>query len=143
MEFWGAEVKAGEPLKVKPEEKTLLHVSHAALGEPKKDIGGSESVVLFATINGQKIVIGTLSTNKCPQISYDLVFEKEFELSHNWNNGSVYFFGYRADTEEEDGNPTNIKNPNGLEATIHVFNGLSYQKHLSYDASDKFVNKCI
>ncbi|PIA54780.1 hypothetical protein AQUCO_00900987v1 [Aquilegia coerulea] len=100
MQFWGVEVKAGEPLKVEPDDNTLLHLSQAALGEPKKD-KGSESVVLSATVNGQKLVIGTLSTDKCPQISYDLVFEKEFELSHNWKNGSVFFCGYKADAEEE------------------------------------------
>ncbi|PIA54779.1 hypothetical protein AQUCO_00900987v1 [Aquilegia coerulea] len=107
MQFWGVEVKAGEPLKVEPDDNTLLHLSQAALGEPKKD-KGSESVVLSATVNGQKLVIGTLSTDKCPQISYDLVFEKEFELSHNWKNGSVFFCGYKADAEEEGSDGENM-----------------------------------
>lgn len=47
-------------------------------------------------VDEQKLVLGTLSHDKFPQISFDLVFEKKFELSHNWKNGSVYFAGYRA-----------------------------------------------
>ena len=53
-------------------------------------------VCLYANIGGQKLVLGTLSAEKFPQISFDLVFEKKFELSHNWKNGSVYFCGYKA-----------------------------------------------
>lgn len=44
----------------------------------------------------EKLGIGILSSEKFPQISFNLVFEKEFELSHNWKNGSVVFTGYRA-----------------------------------------------
>lgn len=53
-------------------------------------------------INDQKLVIGTLSSENCAQISYDLVFEKEFELSHGGKNVSVYFCGYKSDTHEDD-----------------------------------------
>lgn len=99
MEFWGVEVKAGEPLKVEPEDGFLVHLSQASLGEAKKD--KNEAVLLSVNIDGKKIVLGTLSFDKCPQISYDLVFEKEFELSHNWKNGSVYFCGYKAEMQED------------------------------------------
>uniref|UniRef100_A0A5B7ATG2 Putative histone deacetylase HDT1-like n=1 Tax=Davidia involucrata TaxID=16924 RepID=A0A5B7ATG2_DAVIN len=105
MEFWGVEVKAGEPIKVKPEDNKLIHISQAALGEGKKDKGNS-SVPLRLSINGKKFVVGTLSTENSPQLTFDLVFEKEFELSHDWKNGSVYFLGYTADSpdgEDEDG----------------------------------------
>jgi nucleophosmin 1 len=44
----------------------------------------------------QKLVLGTLSHEKIPQIPFDLVFEKDFELSHNLKNGSVFFSGYKV-----------------------------------------------
>lgn len=67
----------------------------ACLGEVKKD-KGSEPVYLFAKVGDEKFVIGILSSEKFPQISFDLVFEKDFELSHNWKNGSVHFTGYKS-----------------------------------------------
>ncbi|CAH2057499.1 unnamed protein product, partial [Thlaspi arvense] len=94
--FTGVEVKAGQPLKVKPEEGSIIHISQAALGEVKKE-KGNDSVHLHLKINGEKLVVGTLSAEKFPQITFDLVFEKEFELSHEWKNGSVYFCGYSTD----------------------------------------------
>ncbi|KAF5751594.1 histone deacetylase HDT1-like [Tripterygium wilfordii] len=100
MEFWGVEVKAGEPLKVTPEEDTLIHVSQAALGESKKD-KGKEAVPLYVKCGDQKLVIGTLSSENFPQVSFDLVFEKEFELSHNWKGGSVHFCGYKVPIPDE------------------------------------------
>ena len=68
----------------------------ACLGEGKKD-KRTESVYLYATIDGKKLVLGTLSPEKFPQQQFDLVFNKKFELSHNWKHGSVYFYGYRCD----------------------------------------------
>ncbi|KAG0459688.1 hypothetical protein HPP92_022816 [Vanilla planifolia] len=81
MEFWGVEVKPGQTVKCEPGEDRLLHLSQAALGEVKKD-KGTENVPIFVNINEQKLVIGTLSAENCTQIQYDVVFEKEFELSH-------------------------------------------------------------
>ncbi|KDP34369.1 hypothetical protein JCGZ_11252 [Jatropha curcas] len=104
MEFWGVEVKAGEPLKVKPESDSILHLSQAALGESKKE-KGNESVPLFVKVDDKKLVLGTLSTENIPQISLDLVFEKEVELSHNWKNGSVYFCGYQTLMPDEEEYP--------------------------------------
>ncbi|XP_010278241.1 PREDICTED: histone deacetylase HDT1-like [Nelumbo nucifera] len=95
MEFWGVEVKGGEPLKVQPGDDKILHLSQVALGEIKNDKGNAP-VLLSVKIEGQKIVLGTLSAEKCTHMSLDLVFEKEFELSHNWKNGSVYFSGYKS-----------------------------------------------
>ncbi|KAJ8768278.1 hypothetical protein K2173_021218 [Erythroxylum novogranatense] len=100
MEFWGVEVKGGQPLKVKPDQDTIIHLSQAALGEFKKD-KGTEPVPLFVKFDEKKLVLGTLSSDNIPQLSFDLVFEKEFELSHNWKNGSVYFCGYQAPLPEE------------------------------------------
>ncbi|XP_044504310.1 histone deacetylase HDT1-like isoform X2 [Mangifera indica] len=95
MEFWGVEVKAGQPLKVKPSFDNIIHLSQASLGESKKD-KGHDSVPLFVKFGDQKLVLGTLITDTIPQLSFDLVFQKEFELSHNWKNGSVYFCGYQT-----------------------------------------------
>ncbi|OVA17867.1 zinc finger protein [Macleaya cordata] len=99
MEFWGVEVKSGQPLKVEPGVDKLLHLSQASLGEAKNK--ANESIPLFLNIDGQRLVLGTLSPEKCTHISYDLVFEKEFELSHNWKNGSVYFCGYKSVVSED------------------------------------------
>ncbi|XP_061345403.1 histone deacetylase HDT1-like [Gastrolobium bilobum] len=106
MEFWGAEVKVGEVVKVDPSEfEACIHLSQAALGEAKKD-KGSEPVFLNLKVGDQKLVLGTLSREKIPQISLELVLDKEFELSHNSKNASVYFCGYKTfyagDESEED-----------------------------------------
>lgn len=71
----------------------------ASLGESKNK--ANDSVPLHLKFGDQKLVLGTLSQEKFPQLSFDLVFEKEFELSHNWKQGSVYFCGYRADSPDE------------------------------------------
>ncbi|KAG0487446.1 hypothetical protein HPP92_009541 [Vanilla planifolia] len=82
MEFWGIEVKPGQTVKCGPGDERILHLSQASLGESKKE-KSNESVPIFVNVNGQKLVLGTLSSEKCAQIQYDLVFEKEFELSHD------------------------------------------------------------
>ncbi|KAA8516666.1 hypothetical protein F0562_016828 [Nyssa sinensis] len=100
MEFWGAEVKSGETLLVEPGYGLVLHLSQACLGEVKGN--GNESVCLYVNVNGKKLVLGTLSPEKLPQQQFDLVFERDFELSHNWKNGSVYFYGYKANNPFDD-----------------------------------------
>ncbi|KAK3408126.1 hypothetical protein EUGRSUZ_J00421 [Eucalyptus grandis] len=100
MEFWGVEVKAGQPLKVNPGNAKILHLSQASLGECKSS-KGNESVPLHVKFGDQKLVLGTLSTENFPQLAFDLVFEKEFELSHNWKSGSVYFCGYKSVVHDE------------------------------------------
>uniref|UniRef100_A0A7N0USY8 Nucleoplasmin-like domain-containing protein n=1 Tax=Kalanchoe fedtschenkoi TaxID=63787 RepID=A0A7N0USY8_KALFE len=100
MEFWGVEVKAGQPLKVSPGEGKVIHLSQASIGESKK--GKDESVPVYVKIGEQKLVIGTLSADKHPQIQYDVVFEKDFELSHNWKSGSIFFCGYRTQNPGDD-----------------------------------------
>ncbi|CAL5194175.1 unnamed protein product [Lathyrus oleraceus] len=107
MEFWGVEVKSGKSLKVDPEENKIIHLSSACLGEVSKD-KGNEPVSLYVKFGDKKVQLGTLSSEKFPQTSYDLVFEKAFELSHNWKYGSVFFTGYKfesanvSDDEDED-----------------------------------------
>ncbi|XP_052174012.1 histone deacetylase HDT1-like [Diospyros lotus] len=101
MDFWGVEVKSGEPYHVEPGQGWIVHLSQACLGEFKKD-KGSERVYLYVTIDGKKLVLGTLSPEKFPQLQFDLVFDKKFELSHNWKNGVVYFYGYKCNTPFDD-----------------------------------------
>ncbi|KAM0999963.1 hypothetical protein ACFX2A_006765 [Malus domestica] len=93
MEFWGVEVKAGAPLKVVPEESSVIHLSQATLGELKK---GGDQCVIHVKVGNQKLVLANLSSDKIPQIPFDLVFDKEFELSHNLKSGSVHFCGYQT-----------------------------------------------
>ncbi|XP_075475806.1 histone deacetylase HDT1-like [Primulina tabacum] len=95
MEFWGVEVKSGEPLKVQPQFGKLIHISQAALGEVK-DVEGAKHVPLRLKIDDKNLFLGALSAEEINQLMFDLVFEREFELSHDWKNGSVYFMGYIA-----------------------------------------------
>ncbi|KAG5515689.1 hypothetical protein RHGRI_036664 [Rhododendron griersonianum] len=98
--FPGVEVKAGEPVKVTPEAGQIIHVSQAAMGEGKKG-KGNDHIPLHVKIDGKKLVVGSLSGENFPQITFDLVFEKEFELSHDWKNGSVYFYSLESDEDED------------------------------------------
>ncbi|XVE59511.1 hypothetical protein DITRI_Ditri05aG0051600 [Diplodiscus trichospermus] len=94
----GIEVKAGQPIKTDPGANYVIHLSQASLGESKNK---AESVPLYVNANGKKLVLGTLSHQNCPQLSFDLVFDQDFELSHNWKNGSIYFLGYKTYVPEE------------------------------------------
>jgi len=91
MEFWGLEIKPGQSVKVSPEDDHFMHLSQGALGEAKKD----DKATMFVKVDDQKLSIGTLSTDKFPQVQFDLVFEKEFELSHTSKSSSVFFSGYK------------------------------------------------
>ncbi|KAL6516733.1 hypothetical protein OROGR_020038 [Orobanche gracilis] len=101
MEFWGVEVKSGEQLKVKPKYKRLIHISQATLGESKKGNEGGENIPLRLRIDDKNFIMGALSDGRA-QVMFDLVIQKEFELSHDWKNGSVYFMGYVADEVDSD-----------------------------------------
>ncbi|XP_022879992.1 uncharacterized protein LOC111397350 isoform X3 [Olea europaea var. sylvestris] len=94
MEFWGVEVKNGEILPVMSCAGMILRLSQASLGKLKEE-KGNESICLFATVDGKKLVLATLYTTKLPQQHLGMVFDRDFELSHDWENGSVYFYGYR------------------------------------------------
>ncbi|PWA79570.1 histone deacetylase HDT1 [Artemisia annua] len=100
MEFWGVEVKSGETFEVNLDDDKVLHLSQACLGETKNSKG--ESVCLHINVEGKKLVLGTLHSERLPQQLFDLVFDKTFTISHNWKNGSVYFYGYQADQPSED-----------------------------------------
>ncbi|KAI5664844.1 hypothetical protein M9H77_24167 [Catharanthus roseus] len=108
MEFWASEVKSGESFKVQPGEGMVLHLSQANLGEIKKE-KSSESVALFVNVDGKKLVLGTLFPDKLPQQQFDLVFDRDFELSHNWKNGNS-----ESESEDED-IPLTIENGKAVE----------------------------
>ncbi|EPS60005.1 deacetylase-like protein, partial [Genlisea aurea] len=92
----GVEVTPGTSLKVKPEIGTLIHISHIALSEVK-DLKKAQYVPLRLKIDDKDYIIGSLSAEDRTQIMVDLVFEKEFELSHDLKDGSIYFIGYKAE----------------------------------------------
>ncbi|KAF8083464.1 hypothetical protein N665_0771s0003 [Sinapis alba] len=100
MEFWGVEVLSGKPLRVTPEQDTLVHISQASLGNCKGEKG--EAVTLNVKVGNNKFVMGTLVSESIPQTCFDVLFDKEFELSHNWGKGSVYFVGFKYSEEEEE-----------------------------------------
>ncbi|KAL0713539.1 hypothetical protein Bca4012_020517 [Brassica carinata] len=94
MEFWGVEVQAGKPFKVTPGEDKLVHISHASLGNCKGEKG--EAVTLNVKVGDNKFVMGTLVSESIPQACFDVLFDKEFELSHNWGKGNVHFVGFKC-----------------------------------------------
>ncbi|THU68728.1 hypothetical protein C4D60_Mb08t06920 [Musa balbisiana] len=98
MEFWGLEVQPGKTVKVNPGENKYLHLSQASLGEIKDK--GNDRVPIFVKFDNRKLVLGTLSAGNCAQIQYDLLFEKEFELSHGSKNTSIYFIGYKTEAQD-------------------------------------------
>ncbi|KAL0316138.1 UNVERIFIED_CONTAM: Histone deacetylase HDT1 [Sesamum radiatum] len=98
----------------------------ACLGELKKE-KGNESVCLFVNVDGKKLVLGTLFTEKLPQQQFDLVFDQDFELSHNWKSGSVYFFGYKAANPFEEEYPL---------IWLHIFKCLLEYCGLEYSRSN-------
>uniref|UniRef100_A0A804M9R6 Nucleoplasmin-like domain-containing protein n=1 Tax=Zea mays TaxID=4577 RepID=A0A804M9R6_MAIZE len=81
---------------------TIGNLAKGALGESKK----SDNALMNVKIDDQKLAIGTLSVDKNPHIQFDLVFDKEFELSHTSKTTSVFFTGYKVEQPfEEDGYP--------------------------------------
>ncbi|KAH9617019.1 hypothetical protein KSS87_009211 [Heliosperma pusillum] len=96
MQFWGLEVKAKEPCKVSLDDGYIIHVSQATLGDIKKD---NEPVIIHVKAGDKKLVMGILS-QKTPQLSFDLVFDTDFEISHNWKNGTIHLMGYQSELGE-------------------------------------------
>jgi len=59
---------------------------------------------MYVKIDDQKLAIGILSVDKNPHIQFDLVFDKEFELSHTSKTTIVFFTGYKVEQPfKEDG----------------------------------------
>ncbi|GER34416.1 vacuolar protein sorting-associated protein [Striga asiatica] len=97
----GIEIRAGEPQQVQPPAGSLIHISQASLGEVN-NVKGAKNVPLQLKVDDKDFVIGSLSAEDRPQVMFDLVVEKDFELSHDWKNGSVYFMGYIAENLDSD-----------------------------------------
>eukprot|EP00267_Zea_mays_P050770 XP_020403620.1 uncharacterized protein LOC103648365 [Zea mays] len=91
-------------VKCEPRYGFMLHLSHGALGESKK----SDNALMNVKIDDQKLAIGTLSVDKNPHIQFDLVFDKEFELSHTSKTTSVFFTGYKVEQPFEEDVPPSI-----------------------------------
>ncbi|XP_057547827.1 histone deacetylase HDT1-like [Amaranthus tricolor] len=98
MQFWGVDVKAKEPAKVTVDEGQIIHLSQATLSELKKD---NEPVLIHVKVGDQKLVLGMLNQTT-PQLSFDLVFDQDFEISHNWKNGSIHLLGYQTEMDDGD-----------------------------------------
>ncbi|CAM8960028.1 unnamed protein product [Rhodiola kirilowii] len=115
MEFWGVEVKVGQPIQVEPGFENIIHLSQACLAEVKKD-NEKDPVHLYVNTDDKKLCIGTLSADKCPQIGFDLVFDKEFQLSHTSKSGNVHFCGYKTNISnsysEDTGNIATVGHTN-------------------------------
>ncbi|KAF7039265.1 hypothetical protein CFC21_049300 [Triticum aestivum] len=92
MKFWGVEVKPGQTVYCDPGEGRVVHLTQVALGEAEK---GSVGILVSAKIGDQKGAIGTLSAENHPHIPCDLIFEKQFELSHSSKTASVFACGYK------------------------------------------------
>jgi nucleophosmin 1 len=45
----------------------------------------------YVKTDNQKFHLGTLNSKTIPHVSYCLVFDKEFELSHEWKYGEISF----------------------------------------------------
>ncbi|KAH9608486.1 hypothetical protein KSS87_011269 [Heliosperma pusillum] len=95
--FMCIEVKGNKPCKVPLKLGYVIHVSQATLGDTKKD---KETVIVQVKTSDKKLVMGLLSQDT-PQLSFDLVFDEDFEISHNWKNGSIHLMGYLAATGEQ------------------------------------------
>ncbi|XP_077241280.1 histone deacetylase HDT1-like isoform X8 [Tasmannia lanceolata] len=104
-EIEALKLKPGSPLSASP---VLIN---ASLGESKKE-KENVPIRLYVKVGDQKLVLGTLSSETCAQYSFNLVLEKEFELSHSWENGSVCFFGYKTSIQKESDVFTGLGSPN-------------------------------
>jgi hypothetical protein len=91
------------------------------MGKVTKDIKG-EPVSLIVKTDNQKFHLGTLNSKTIPHVSYCLVFDKEFELSHDWKYGEISFTGITMASElfsypfskrpaESDKTPLHVKKP--------------------------------
>lgn len=73
---------------------TKIICTQASLGEVKKK--KDEFINLHITVDAEKHLVGTLHPKRLPQVVYNLAFEKDIQISHNWKNGSVHLFGFKT-----------------------------------------------
>ncbi|KAL6549462.1 hypothetical protein OROHE_008579 [Orobanche hederae] len=92
MEFFGIEVKSGQLFDVKLGGARYLHLDQASLGQTDET---QEPVIIYIHVNGKKLVFATLDPELLPTDLFNLSFYKDFQISHNLKNGSVYIFGIK------------------------------------------------
>ncbi|EOA28097.1 hypothetical protein CARUB_v10024279mg [Capsella rubella] len=99
MEFWGIEVKPGKPLMAEPEDGYMIHVSQVSIDLSK--VNEDENVLVYVKYGDDKnkYLIGNLS-HKFPQVSLDLFFDQEFEISHD-SKTSVFLLGNQTPDDEQ------------------------------------------
>ncbi|KAL2937599.1 Histone deacetylase HDT1 [Bienertia sinuspersici] len=97
MQFWGVAVEAEEPCKISLDDGYVIHLSQATLSKMKKD---NKPVAIKVKVDGKELVLGMLNQTT-PQLMFDLVFDTDFEISHNWKNGSVHLMGYKTEMPDE------------------------------------------
>eukprot|EP00252_Welwitschia_mirabilis_P019868 TRINITY_DN470_c0_g1_i3.p1 TRINITY_DN470_c0_g1~~TRINITY_DN470_c0_g1_i3.p1 ORF type:complete len:333 (-),score=98.11 TRINITY_DN470_c0_g1_i3:440-1438(-) len=101
MDFWGAEVKAGQTLELDPGDDKYIHISQVALGEIQSS-KGEDRIVVYIHSRNKKYAVGTLIPGKSDQFSVDVVFSTPFKLSHTSHKGTIFFIGYNTPAETAD-----------------------------------------
>lgn len=129
MDWWGYEVEPDEYKNVPVEINELKHLSQVIflcihlllqyqlhyislflhlpnictsifqVSIPVKDLDQNTYVPIYVTVDGQKYIATVLSKNT-PNWELDLVFGREFQISHGWTNGVVQFSGYSVDPKK-------------------------------------------
>lgn len=59
-------------------------------------------MTLNVKVGDKKFVMGTLLSESIPQTCFDMLFDQEFELSHNWGKGSVHFVGFQCPNNKDE-----------------------------------------
>ncbi|KAG7563421.1 Zinc finger C2H2 superfamily [Arabidopsis suecica] len=95
MEFWEVKVKARESLKVEPGFRRVF-LCQAFFGEDVRKGINDGPVYLYAKVNGKKYVLAILSRKHFPLITFDLIMEKDFVLSHSMDEGVIHLTGYKT-----------------------------------------------
>ncbi|CAH8266397.1 unnamed protein product [Arabidopsis lyrata] len=95
MEFWEVKVKARESLKVEPGFRRVI-LCQAFFGKDVRKGINDGPVYLYAKVNGKKYVLAILSRKHFPLITFDLIMEKDFVLSHSMDEGVIHLTGYKT-----------------------------------------------
>ncbi|KAL9332109.1 hypothetical protein ACSQ67_001719 [Phaseolus vulgaris] len=107
MEFWGAEIKVGESVKVDPTEfEACIHLSRVTLGEAKKE-KPNELVVVYLKVGEQKFVLGTSPRRKLLKFLRNWLWRRSLNYPTSSKNVGVHLCGYKAyysvdDSEEHE-----------------------------------------
>ncbi|KAK3162795.1 hypothetical protein QOZ80_1BG0093850 [Eleusine coracana subsp. coracana] len=96
QKHWGVVVKPGETLKCDPGELYCV-ISQIALQAGK----GNENVEVFVKVDGNILLMATLSVIRHPQYVTELIFEKQFELLHTSKTSNVSFMGYKFSDDDK------------------------------------------